>query len=419
MKRIDKKKSSVRTHPTYGLRLTRGGLLFCLGTLLVGLVAVDSDMNLLMLLLGFGLAALVLNGFSGWRTLRGLTVRRLLPDMAIAGQPMDIRYRVTNHRMWTAARGIHLIDELPADGPMASPETYLPLLRPHETVVVTVPAMAARRGRVRFSKVRLSIGFPFGIFRKSVIHPAETGFIVLPALGRLRADILRTMLTADTPGGGLSLSQTKGDEEFYGLREFRQGDNPRRIHWRRSAQTGQLMIREMANTRESQIWCVVNARSDPKDVRQSERLESAISAAATVICDALERGTKVGLICNGDPLAILPPAGGRPRRARLLRELALRVAHPDDELLPHIRRMSWPARWRGSCLLFAAAETEDLRAAARNLARAIGPTTIYLPDTPAFDAMFFPPGGPIPLPVVASAASRPAGKSGATDRSVA
>ncbi len=391
--------SRARRLPAYGFRVTRGGAFFCLGTFLVGLAAVDSDMNLLVLLLGLSVAALVLNGFSGWRTLRGLTVRRLLPDLALAGQPMEIRYSVTNHRLWNCARDIHLIDLLPVEGPMASPETYIPLLRPQETIVLTVPAMAARRGRIRFSTLRLSIGFPFGIFRKSVFHHVETSVIVLPALGRLLGDVIRKSRGADTQSGGLSLSRAKGDEEFYGLREFREGDNPRRIHWRRSAQTGQLMIREMANTREHQIWCVVNTRCDPRDLQQATRLETALSAAATAICEALERGTKVGLICSGEPLAILPPAGGRPRRLRLLRELAIRVAHPEDTLTPHIRRMAWPTRWRGSCLLFAADENEDLRAAARSLATAIGPTTVYLPETPAFQAMFRSPGRTISLPV--------------------
>lgn len=392
------KKSPVRRLPAYGFQVTRGGALFLLGTALVGMAAVDSDMNLLMLLLGLGVAALALNGFSGWRTLRALSVRRLLPDIAIAGQPTEIRYSLTNHRAWTGARGIRLIDSLPVNGAMAAPETYIPFLRPQETIMITVPTVAGRRGRVRFSAIRLAMGFPFGIFNKSVVFPAEADLVVLPALGRLRGDVIRASRTADSPGGGLSMSRAKGDEEFYGLREFREGDNPRRIHWRRSAQTGQLMIREMANTREAQIWCVVDTRCDPRDVEQATRLEVAISAAATAICDALERGTKVGLICNGEPLTVLPPVGGRPRRARLLRELAIRGANPDDELAPHVRRMAWPTRWRGSCLLFAARETADLRAAARVLGAVVGLTTIYLPGTPMFDAMFICPGSPIPMP---------------------
>jgi uncharacterized protein (DUF58 family) len=382
------KRSSARKFPAYGVRVTRGGGLFCLGTLLVGLAAIDSDMNLLMLLLSLGLAALVLNGFSGWRTLRGLSVRRVLPDLAVAGRPMEIRYSVTNQRIWNAARGIHLIDELDSDGPMVSPETFIPLLRPQETIVLTVPAVAARRGKIRFSTIRLSMGFPFGILVKSVSHRAEANVVALPALGRLHGETLRHSRMAEMPGEGLSLSRFKGDEEFYGLREFRQGDNPRRIHWRRSAQTGQLMIREMANTREQRMWCVVNSQCDPRDVEQADRLELVISAAATAICDALERGTRVGLICKGDPLTILPPSGGRPRRARLLRELAIRVGNPSDEITPHLRRISWPSRWRGSCLLFAPLKNDDSRAAQRALATALGPTTLYVPGTPAFDAVF-------------------------------
>ena len=90
------------------------------------------------------------------------------------------------------------------------------------------------------------------------------------------------------------------------------------------------MVREMAQSGDNQLWCVVDTCVAPGDAGQARRLELAISAAATVICDALERGAKVGLICNGEPLVVMPPAAGRARRPRLLRELAIRCSHREN-----------------------------------------------------------------------------------------
>ena len=59
--------------------------------------------------------------------------------------------------------------------------------------------------------------------------------------------------------------------------------------------------------------------------------------------------------------------------------------------------------------MFAAGESADLRAAARVLGAVVGSTTIYLPGTPMFDAMFICPGSPIPMPpgsAVSAAKSR-------------
>ncbi len=368
--------------------LTTGGLLFCCGTVLIAFAAIDANLNLLVLVFGMCLGAILVDAISGWRTLRAVSVVRVAPDFSFARQPMEIRYHVTNPRPWKSARGIHLIDEAGAQW-MADPEAYVAKVGPGETLTITVPAVALRRGRIAFDIIRLRMRFPFGIFSKTVTHHADHEITVFPALGRLSADVVSTLSKSiNAIEGGLSLARARGDEEYYGVREYRLGDNPRRIHWRRSAQTGQLMIREMAKARDPQLWCFLDTRSDAHSPGQSDDLETAISAAATVICDMLERGVRVGLICNGDPPVILPPGAGRPRRRRLLRELAIRGHNPDDFLADVIQRLSWPARWRGSCLLFAARETDELRATSRLLARNVGPTAICVPGNESFGELF-------------------------------
>src|ERR1041385_9564939 len=65
--------------------------------------------------------------------------------------------------------------------------------------------------------------------------------------------------TCALPISGGAPSRIKGEEEYYGVREYRIGDNPRRIHWRRTAQTGQLMVRDMAKTRDLRFWGLLDS----------------------------------------------------------------------------------------------------------------------------------------------------------------
>jgi hypothetical protein len=150
------------------------------------------------------------------------------------------------------------------------------------------------------------------------------------------------------------------------------------------------MIREMAQSGDNQLWCVVDTCVTAGDVVQARRLELVISAAATVICEALERGAKVGLICNGAPLVVMPPAAGRACRPRLLRELAIRGSHHNDDLATHIHHLPWPPRWRGPCLLFGATDGPGLQSAAAALTASAGSTSVYVPGTSAFDELFQP-----------------------------
>ncbi len=381
-------KTRGRAARTVGLRPTAGGLAFLGGTVLMGMTAVDTDANLMLLIFGLCVGALVLNALYGWRTLRSLTVRRVVPDVAVAGQLFAIRYEVTNGRRWGAARPVHIEDPLGKAAPMPMPEAFVPLLRPGESVTLVAAVASPARGVLRFTSVRLSTRFPFHLFAKRTVHPCEQEVVVFPKIGRLAAAVGPPSGAMKTSTSSGRAGHVRGDEEYYGVREYRAGDNPRRIHWRRTAVTGQLMVREMAKPQGRKLWCIVDTRIDRGDLRSAERLEQAISAAATVICDALERGSRIGLVCSGEPLVVLPPGAGRAYRPRLLTELAIRTRNTEDRLADHIRRLSWPARWRGPCLLFSAGADGDAREAERQLTRFIGPTTVYVPGTPVFDGMF-------------------------------
>ena len=388
MRRRRSKTVSVRPPKQHSFRLTTGGLGFILATVIICLGAVDGDVNLLTLLFGFCLGSLLINAFYGYRTLTSLSVRRTVPDVAVAGKSFVIRYTVTNRRRWATARGILIEDVLGDGAAMPNPEFFVPVLAAGQSVTLAVPVVSPRRGRIAFSFIGASTRLPFYLFSKWVRIEAAGELVVFPALGRLLTRVNLSEGATDSPGG--NGGRVRGDGEYYGVREYRAGDNPRRIHWRRSAQSGRLMIREMAQSGDNQLWCVVDTCVAAGDVVQARRLELVISAAATVICEALERGAKVGLICNGAPLVVMPPAAGRACRPRLLRELAIRGSHHNDDLATHIHHLPWPPRWRGPCLLFGATDGPGLQSAAAALTASAGSTSVYVPGTSAFDELFQP-----------------------------
>ena len=377
-----------RPKADYGFHVSSGGLSFLAGMLLIGLVAVNADVNLLVVILGLGFGALVVSAFFNWVSLRGIDVERVAPEVVVAGQPFVVRLSVTNRKRWGRSRGLHIVDALSRESPMAPPEAYIRVLRPRETRTIEIPAVCPVRGRIQFGTIAVGTRFPFGLFTKYLLIHRPDEVVVFPRLGRLNADLQNAIRTLDEGHLEGTASQQAGDDEFYGIREFREGDNPRRIHWRRSARTGQLMIREMARSRATQIWCVVDTRVAQDDAAAAARLEAAISCAATTICHGLDRGARIGLICNGEPLVVMPPGGGRSHGPRLLRQLAVREPNHDDLLAPHIERRPWPVRWRGPCLLFAATETDSTIEAARALGRRIGPVSLYVPGSAAFAALF-------------------------------
>jgi len=373
------------TRMTTGIRPTLSGLGFLLGTTLIGLTAVDADVNLLLMLFGLCVGAFLVNFLLGWRCLRFIRIRRIAPDAAVVGQQFDLRYVVTNRHRWITARALIIEDEAYSSATIPNPQGFITALAPGETRTINIPYLCDLRGRLTFSSFRVMSGFPFNLLVKWRRLLDEREMVIYPMLGSLRADPRSFARALDTSSNSSNLGRQRGEEEYFGIREYRHGDSLRKIHWRRSARTGQLMIRETAATATQQYWCIVDSRRIKEDDAAAENLEHVLSAAATFVCAVLEQGASVGLICNGDPLIILPPGAGRAHRPRLLRELALRRSDHDDGLAPHIRSHPWPARWHGACFYFACGQDDDVSQAVSTIERALGSVRVFIPGSSTFE----------------------------------
>lgn len=305
--------------PPRRLSFERDGRAFTLFTLVIGLAAVNTGNNLLYLLLGWALAAIVVSGVLSEHNLRRLALERLPAPELFAGRPARVTVRVANRKRVLPAFSLE-ITELGV--PSASP-ARIGLVLPRGTAAAEWTFQPLRRGRLRLSGFRLATRFPFGFFTKSrdIELPAE--LIVFPAIRPLRRGV-----PPDRGGeSGAARSAVAAEGDFAGLHEYRPGEDIRHVHWRASARHGHLLVREYERPRERTVVLRVdNAVADATPARL-EALESAISDAASRAVDFLRRGYAVGLEARG---VALPPAAGPVQRRRVLTALALLEAVGPD-----------------------------------------------------------------------------------------
>ncbi|HSO37933.1 MAG TPA: DUF58 domain-containing protein, partial [Labilithrix sp.] len=89
---------------------------------------------------------------------------------------------------------------------------------------------------------RIATRFPFGLFEKSREVPAEGELIIYPAVDPVN---LPVMAAGRYAGGDAAFGRGHGDD-YLGLKLLRDGEDPRDVHWRKSAAVGQLVARERA-----------------------------------------------------------------------------------------------------------------------------------------------------------------------------
>jgi uncharacterized protein (DUF58 family) len=295
---------------------TREGWYFLCATLLVGLAAINAGLNLLFLVWGMMLFLILASGVLSELCLRGLDVRRAAPQALFADAPYLMGISLTNEKRRLPSFSVEVEDLV--DGRPIEKRCYFLKLPAGRTQETAYRHVAAHRGRLRLSGFRVSTRFPFGLIHKSKDVETPTDLLVYPALFPVPPELLRGF--ASHHGRGHHKWRSRRGE-FYGLREFRKGDDPRDIHWRTSARRGAPFVRETEDDEGQEVRVVLdNLPSAGAAEATDAPFEEAVSLAASVACELLHRGYRVGLAARGEELT---PEGGPAQATRILRFLAL------------------------------------------------------------------------------------------------
>jgi uncharacterized protein (DUF58 family) len=259
--------------------------------------------NLLYLLSSVLLALIIVSGILSEQSMRRLRLAAVVPDEIHAGGATALGVRVANRKRWLPSYSVTL--------QAGECRLYLDRLRAGEERLLTWEATFARRGRQRLPGLRVVTRFPFGLFVKTGRLILDEEVLVFPAVVPLHAARRRALA-----GGGARPVRRRGrGHDLYNLRNYRPGDDRRLIHWRSSARTGTLTVRETEAETALDVRIVLVG-----DGRASERLEAGLSEAASLATYLLGTGATVELVGPG----VLVPAGrGRAHRRRVLTALAL------------------------------------------------------------------------------------------------
>jgi uncharacterized protein (DUF58 family) len=294
------------------------GLLYLAMVVAVGAAAVHRPGNLLVWVFAAMVSGVLLSGVvSGW-ALMSFDAVRSVPRTVGAGEPLVLRYSVTNRsRAWP----IFALFLRELDGP-GGPRALVRHAGPGETVHAEAVRWPAHRGPLRFGDFRAESTFPFGLLRKSVRFEGAAECLVLPRTVPLRRGALESLAGGAVSGTSTTLRAGPGGD-FLGIREYRPGDSLRHVAWRRSASGGPLAVVERSIDAPRRLRVVLDLRRPTELVRTvpggpsaRELEEAAISLAASLLAGARRDGFEAVLEVLG-PRASRASAPGARRRLEL------------------------------------------------------------------------------------------------------
>jgi uncharacterized protein (DUF58 family) len=266
----------------------------------MGLAAVNTQANLLFGVFGLMIGVLLIAGVISRAVLRRLRVKRLLPEHAVVGKPITLLYEFTNTKRFWPSLSVMLGELDAAEAFVKQPCAYMLHAAPRTTAAVPTEVIPKRRGLHVFDRFQLSTSFPFGFIKRALDRRQHETILIFPAIAQVDPKLLQMCQSADRSGATMR-PRRGGDDEFYGVKEFRSGENPRNIYWRRSARTGVLVSKEMTQVSPPKLLLVVDTFVKDRSVAEHVAIERTIAMATSLASHALEAGLMVGLFAWGAP----------------------------------------------------------------------------------------------------------------------
>lgn len=112
--------------------------------------------------------------------------------------------------------------------------------------------------------------------------------------------------------------------QFHGIRQYVHGDDLRKVHWKSSAHTGKLTIKEFEFHSSGAIQLILDLQQGIYwGTQEHSALEAAITLSASILNFALGTDDQAGLLTTSKKVVSLPLESGQRQWHRVLETLAL------------------------------------------------------------------------------------------------
>lgn len=204
-------------------------------------------------------------------------------DRVVAGTEIGAVLDVRNNGRRLALPGV--VDVPVGDGLV---EAHVPLLRPDGHHREELSIAARRRGIIDVGPMTITRGDPLGILRRELSWPEVQRIHVHPVtvpIPSTSAGLIRDL--EGTP----STTLVDADLSFHAVREYVVGDSQRHVHWKSTAKTGRLMVRQYEESRHARIAIVLDLAADSYE--SDDEFEATVSAAASLALQGVFEGRDV------------------------------------------------------------------------------------------------------------------------------
>ena len=230
--------------------------------------------------------------------------RVISPARVVAGSTARVRLELDNLTR-VATRVLLAEDQVPYTLG-SSPRFVLARLPSGRRAAVSYSIRSQLRGRYPIGPLTLRLADPFGMCEVTRAFTATDPLVVVPRTWPLAA--VRAGGQWAGNGESSARSAAASGEDDLAVREYRYGDDLRRVHWRSTARRGELMVRRDEQPRQLRATVLIDARLDGhRGEGASSSFEWAVSAAASAAVSLARQRYGVRLLLDDRPAVWTAP----------------------------------------------------------------------------------------------------------------
>ncbi|WP_417847810.1 DUF58 domain-containing protein [Thalassoglobus sp.] len=277
----------------YSFKLPLVGIVYLVIMCILFIGSLVGRNNLLLMVFACMAGPFVMNGWITFTMLRLLNVSRVLPERVMAGETFTTSIFFENRKTWLTVWLMTVHDAVTKGDGWMSPEVLF----------VRVPAGSQRqghyqikvrdRGRYQFGPVRVTTQFPLGLVERGNRLDEFEELLVYPRIGHLKTEWRRLLQNSTELVSDVRTMGGPFNDEMSQLREYRQGDDPRMIHWRTSARVDELIVCEYDESRDRNLLLIIDGWIEEN--ADKANFERGLRFATTVCMDHLRNSRESSL----------------------------------------------------------------------------------------------------------------------------
>jgi len=287
-----------------------------------------------------------------------LSFKRIVNDRLNLGDDNEVKLIISN----TTGQpiGYRLYEGFPIEMQERS-KAYVGIVAPHGSKEYIYNFTPKARGEYEFRNVFLLMSSVFNLISRRIDIEAQQKIHVYPSVLQLKKYELLVFQQQKVSVGIKKMRRLGNNSEFEQIKNYVQGDEVKKINWKATSRTNNLMVNQYQEEKSQQVFCIIDkSRTMQMEFEGLSMLDYAVNSALVLSNITLKNGDKTGLITFSDKMGTQLAAeksGGQMRR--IMEELyaqKTQFKEPNYELLYQSLRRT--VKTRSLIILFANFETE-------------------------------------------------------------